>query len=167
MSTPTPSSEEWIRLPRPKERCPVTGLSRTSLVEILDEKDPATGELCVKQYRKERHGKQRRIRLIHRESLLAFLDRRARAQNALRFAAHVNNPNNETVETVLKNFDLFELFLGEDNGVTNFDWEEGRLSTRGSKRSETSGSSRVLSSPYFHAPAMFPPVRQHSPAAPA
>jgi len=133
MSTPTPSSEEWIRLPRPKERCPVTGLSRTSLVEILDEKDPATGELCVKQYRKERHGKQRRIRLIHRESLLAFLDRRALAQNALRFAAHVNNPNNETVETVLKNFDLFELFLGEDNGVTNFDWEEGRLSTRAAR----------------------------------
>ena len=65
MSTPSTSSEEWIRLPRPKERCPVTGLSRTSLVEILDEKDPATGELCVKQYRKERHGQQRRIRLIH------------------------------------------------------------------------------------------------------
>ncbi len=111
----------------------MTGLSRTSLVEILDEKDSATGELCVKQYRKERHGKQSRIRLIHRESLLAYLDRRARAQNALRFAAHVNNPNNETVETVLKHFDLFELFLGEDNVITQTDWQEGRLSTRAAR----------------------------------
>ena len=134
MSTPSSSSEEWIRLPRPKKRCPVTGLSRTSLVEILDEKDPATGELCVKQYRKERHGKQSRIRLIHRESLLAYLDRRALAQNALRFAAHVHNPNNETVEDVLNNFDLFDLFVGEDSEIRHFDWDEGGcLSTRAAR----------------------------------
>jgi len=111
----------------------VTDLSRTSLVEILDEKDPETGEPCVKQYRKERHGKQRRIRLIHRESLLAYLDRRAIAQNSLRFAPHVHNPNNETVETVINVFELFELFLGEIHNITQHDWEEGRLSTRAAR----------------------------------
>jgi len=91
------SKEEWIRLPRPKERCTVTGLSRTSLAEILDEKNPATGEPYVMQYRKERHGKQSRTRLINRESLLEYFKSRSKAQNTIRFASKVGNPDRNPI----------------------------------------------------------------------
>jgi hypothetical protein len=40
-------NEEWIRLPPEGQKCPVTGLARTSLSEILKERDPQTGELFV------------------------------------------------------------------------------------------------------------------------
>jgi hypothetical protein len=121
--------EEWMRLPRPKARCPITGLSRTSLVEIIDEKDPVTHEPYVKQMRKERHGKQRRIRMINRASLLEYLDKRASAQ-ALQFAPHVNNPNVESVESVITDFELFGYFVGVDNKISDEEWFEGKLSTR-------------------------------------
>lgn len=126
-------SPEWIRLPKPKERCCYTGLSRTSLVEILDEKDPKTGESLVKQYRKERAGKQRRIRLIHRRSLLDYLDQRAQAQN-LRWKEGVNNPLGYAVEKVISNRELFHLFIGEDNPeLTDELWEEGELAHRSNR----------------------------------
>lgn len=124
------SDAEWMRLPKPKERCPVTGLSRTSLVEILDEKNPATQEPYVLQMRKERHGKQRKIRLIHKQSLLDYFTACAKRQNALKFAAHVSNPQEHTVEEVITDQDLFHQFLGPDNPLTDADWNDGKLSTR-------------------------------------
>ncbi len=54
------SGEEWIRLPKPRERCLTTGLSRTSLVELLDERDPETGSLLIHQFVKKRSGKTAR-----------------------------------------------------------------------------------------------------------
>ncbi|MGB8353153.1 MAG: hypothetical protein WCD79_04640 [Chthoniobacteraceae bacterium] len=47
-----PNESEWIRLPRPKDRCPVTGLSRTSLVELIDSKDSKSGEFLILQHTK-------------------------------------------------------------------------------------------------------------------
>lgn len=121
--------DEWIRLPKPRERCPITNLSRTSLVEILDEINPATQEPYVRQMRKERHGRQRRIRLIHRQSLLDYLEQCSERQ-LRRFAPHVPNPNGYTVEEVINDQELFHQFLGPDNPLTDADWNDGKLSTK-------------------------------------
>jgi len=113
----------------PARDAPHTGLSRTSLVELLDEVDPSTGEPLIKQMRVERHGKQRRIRMIHRESLLRYLDTRANHQ-ALAFVPGVNNPDDYSVDDVVSSQELFQLFVGEDNLITEVDWQIGKLSTR-------------------------------------
>jgi hypothetical protein len=57
---------EFIRLPRPKSRCPITGLSRTTLAELVD-----GGAVRAAKLRKR--GSQRAITLIDRQSLLAYL----------------------------------------------------------------------------------------------
>lgn len=107
----------------------MTGLSRTSLAELLDEINPATRQPYVRQMRVERHGKQRRIRLIHKRSLLEYLEQRA-ARQALSFAADVNNPDDLSVEEVICNRELFQLFIGVDNHVSDEQWDAGLLSTR-------------------------------------
>ena len=58
---------EFIRLPKPKERCLLTGLSRTSINELIE-----SGQVRATKLRKK--GSQRGITLIHRESLLQFLN---------------------------------------------------------------------------------------------
>ena len=104
---PPEEKNEWMRLPKTRNRCPVTGLSRTSLVELLDERDPSTGDFLILQYTKKRHGKQRGIRMIHKASLLAFLRSRAEEQCRRKFASDVQNPDGVSVEQVCADFDLF------------------------------------------------------------
>jgi hypothetical protein len=57
---------EFVRLPKARSRCPITGLSRTSLVELVD---------CgaVKAVKLRKKGSLRGITLLHRESLLGYL----------------------------------------------------------------------------------------------
>ena len=57
---------EFIRLPKAKSRCPFTGLSRTSLVELVDHG-------AVKAVKLRKRGSIRGITLLHRESLLGYL----------------------------------------------------------------------------------------------
>jgi len=57
---------EFCRLPRPKTRCPITGLSRTSLVELID-----AGKVRAVRLRKK--GAARGVTLINRKSLIDFL----------------------------------------------------------------------------------------------
>ena len=57
---------EFIRYPKPKDRCPLTGLSRTTLAELVDRG-------AVKAAKLRKKGSQRSITLIHRESLLEYL----------------------------------------------------------------------------------------------
>lgn len=57
---------EFCRLPRPKTRCPLTGLSRTSLVELID-----AGKVRAVRLRKK--GAVRGVTLINRQSLLDYL----------------------------------------------------------------------------------------------
>ena len=61
-----PPVPEFCRLPRPKTRCPLTGLSRTSLVELID-----AGKIRAVRLRKK--GAARGITLINRQSLLDYL----------------------------------------------------------------------------------------------
>ncbi|HEY5298632.1 MAG TPA: hypothetical protein VIK59_11995 [Verrucomicrobiae bacterium] len=56
----------FCRLPRPKTRCPLTGLSRTSLVELID-----AGKVRAVRLRKK--GAARGVTLVNRQSLLDFL----------------------------------------------------------------------------------------------
>jgi hypothetical protein len=57
---------EFCRLPRPKTRCLTTGLSRTSLVELID-----AGKIRAVRLRKK--GAARGVTLINRQSLLDYL----------------------------------------------------------------------------------------------
>ena len=57
---------EFCRLPRPKTRCAITGLSRTSLSELIDE-----GKVRAVRLRKK--GAARGVTLINRQSLLDYL----------------------------------------------------------------------------------------------
>ena len=57
---------EFVRLPRPKTRCVITGLSRTSLCELVD-----AGKIRAVRLRKK--GAARGVTLINRQSLLDYL----------------------------------------------------------------------------------------------
>ena len=57
---------EFLRLPPPKGRCPLTGLSRTSLVELIE-----AGK--IKAVRLRKRGALRGITLINKQSLLDYL----------------------------------------------------------------------------------------------
>jgi hypothetical protein len=65
---------EFIRLPRPKGRCPFSGLSRTTLAELVD-----NGAVKAAKLRKK--GSLRAITLIHRESLLSYLRSQMRVES--------------------------------------------------------------------------------------
>ena len=125
--------DSWIRLPEEGEKCKVSGLSRTGLSELLEEADPVTGEKYVLSLRKQKPGATRAVRLINKASLLSYLDRLAQKQRGYTWAIHVANPEDYTVEEVLENRVLFELFLGEDNQFSDLDWVEGSLSSRRSR----------------------------------
>jgi hypothetical protein len=58
---------EWIRLPAPGFRCPLTGLSRTTLVELGN-----NGKIVMKRIRKP-HA-TRGVVILNKESLLSYLD---------------------------------------------------------------------------------------------
>jgi hypothetical protein len=58
---------EFIRLPKARYRCPFTGLSRTTLVELVEHGD-------VKAVKLRKRGSIRGITLLHRESLLGYLN---------------------------------------------------------------------------------------------
>ena len=57
---------EFVRLPKAGSRCPLTGLSRTSLVELVEEG-------AVKAVKLRKRGSLRGITLLVRESLLGYL----------------------------------------------------------------------------------------------
>ncbi len=118
-----PTAED-TRLPKPGEKCPLTGLSRTSLVEVIDERDPQSGEFLVLQDTKKRHGKQQGIRMIHRTSLLAHFEKRAREQSRRRFAEGVNNPEGYSAEGVISDFELWCDFTDELGEATERSWKK-------------------------------------------
>ncbi len=75
------STIEWIRLPKPKERCAITSLSRTGLSELCRAIDES-GAPVVKTVRLKKPGAKREVLLINRASLLRFLEAKANEQAA-------------------------------------------------------------------------------------
>ena len=66
------SKAEWIRLPRPGTRCPHTGLSRSTLVELCEPRG-RSGIAPVKSVVIRKPGAIRGIRLINYLSLMRYL----------------------------------------------------------------------------------------------
>ncbi len=65
---------EWLRLVRPGERCPVSGLSRSTLVELVRPCERNGFRPPVEAKHLKRKGTSRGIVLVNRASLLAYLD---------------------------------------------------------------------------------------------
>jgi hypothetical protein len=59
---------EWVRLPKPKTRCAYSGLSRTTLVELIERRE-------VRSITLRQPGATRGIRLFHLPSLNAYIAR--------------------------------------------------------------------------------------------
>lgn len=70
---PVIDSTVWIRLPRPGARCPVTGLSRSSLAELVRPCDRNGFKAPVAARLLKRRDARRGVLLISRESLLGYL----------------------------------------------------------------------------------------------
>jgi len=64
---------EWLRLPAPKKRCPVTGLSRTTLYEIAVPGPANDNRPPVKSIVIKKRGATRGIRLVSYDSLMNYL----------------------------------------------------------------------------------------------
>ncbi len=62
----------WMRLPPPRARDPLTGLSRSGLVDVVERSGGA-----VRMVKLTKPGAARGVVLLHRESLLKYLDRLA------------------------------------------------------------------------------------------
>ena len=69
------SQAEWLRLPPPRRRCQLTGLSRTTLNELVDRG-------VIKAVTVRQPDAQRGVKLLNRRSLLAYLETLDREQNA-------------------------------------------------------------------------------------
>lgn len=68
-------SPEWIRLPRSGERCPLTGLSRTTLNALILPTNGNGNKPPVKsRVLKSSKFATRGVRLIHAPSLLHYLE---------------------------------------------------------------------------------------------
>jgi hypothetical protein len=65
---------EWLRLPSPRARCRLTGLSRTGLNELIEAK-------LIKAVKVRKPGAQRGVVLINRASLLNYLAKLDAEQN--------------------------------------------------------------------------------------
>ena len=59
----------WLRLPPPRARCPLTGMARSSLVDLVERSGGA-----VRSLKLVKPGSRRGVVLVHRPSLLAYLD---------------------------------------------------------------------------------------------
>lgn len=65
--------DEYIRLPKPRGRCPYTGLSRTKLFELATPCRRNGFKPVVESKHLKRPGAQRGIRLINLSSLFDYL----------------------------------------------------------------------------------------------
>ena len=67
VEAPTLRDAEWIRPPLPGSCCPLTGLSRTTLIELGD-----SGKIVMKRIRKP--NATRGLIIINKQSLLDYLN---------------------------------------------------------------------------------------------
>jgi len=69
-----PTRPEWIRLPAPGARCRFTGLSRSTLNELVVPSLVNAGKPPVRSVVLRKRGALRGIRLISYDSLMQYLD---------------------------------------------------------------------------------------------
>ena len=66
---------EWIRLPKPKARCTYTGLSRSTMNELVIPSEANSYLPPVRSAVIKKRGAMRGIRLISFDSLMAYIDK--------------------------------------------------------------------------------------------
>ena len=64
---------EWLRLPSPKERCPYTGLSRSTMSELVVPSEANHHNPPVRSVVLRKRGAMRGIRLVSFDSLMTYL----------------------------------------------------------------------------------------------
>jgi hypothetical protein len=64
----------WIRLPRPGDRCPFTGLSRSFLAELVRPCDRNNQKPPVAAKKIDRKGSNRGVILVNLKSLLDYIN---------------------------------------------------------------------------------------------
>ena len=70
-SVPVPTLPEMTRLPRPRERCPITGASRTWLIEQNDALPPSEKFI----FRIRQRGKMRGAVFLNVAKLMTFMEK--------------------------------------------------------------------------------------------
>ncbi len=70
---PDGTRPEWIRLPSPKVKCPFTGLSRSTLYQLVGHTEANGFKPPVKSIVIRKRGAARGVRLISYDSLMAYL----------------------------------------------------------------------------------------------
>ncbi len=68
-----PVKPEWVRLPAPTTRCRFTGLSRSTICELVNPCEANGYNPPVKSVVLKKRGAIRGIRLVHLDSLLTYL----------------------------------------------------------------------------------------------
>ena len=69
----TPDQPEWIRLPRSREKCPYSHLSRSTLNNLILPCKANKNRPVVKSSVLRQEGATRGVRLIHRASLMEYI----------------------------------------------------------------------------------------------
>jgi hypothetical protein len=69
----TGSQSEFMRLPSPRARCPLTGMSRTSLAELVAPSEINDFQPPVRSFVLRKKGAARGIRLIDRADLIRYI----------------------------------------------------------------------------------------------
>ncbi|MCI0744879.1 MAG: hypothetical protein L0Y58_05675 [Verrucomicrobia subdivision 3 bacterium] len=72
----------WIRPPRANQRCPYTNLARSSILDLIKERDDRPGKPPVEARYLQKDGAKRGIWLIKLDSLLAHIEGRKGLQKA-------------------------------------------------------------------------------------
>jgi hypothetical protein len=72
-----PNQHLWVRLPKNKERCPYTGLSRSTLCLLATPMRRNHNQPPVLSKAVLANGSKRGIRLIHLPSLLAYIEKQS------------------------------------------------------------------------------------------
>ena len=73
---------EWLRLPAPKHRCPHTGLSRSTLCELVAPSAANNFNPPVQSVVLRKRGATRGIRLVRYDSLMTYLRALSEGDNA-------------------------------------------------------------------------------------
>jgi hypothetical protein len=121
---------EWIRLPKPKERCPFTSLSRTTLSELCRTVDES-GNPIIKTARLRKAGATKRdILLINRRSLLDYLESKSSGPGpaAIRLAPDSAFPR-FTERQIAESRDLFLWAVNPPAFSQPHEWLTGKLAS--------------------------------------
>ncbi len=87
----TASASEFLRLPPPRTRCPLTGMSRSALNELVIPSKSNDFKPPVRSFVLRKRGAARGIRLIDRADLIRYIREQA--------ASGTSSPDSESIQS--------------------------------------------------------------------